>query len=74
LAILEAVARRPRTVGELAKEMGVAQPTASSHVRILRQAGFLTQVKDGTRRLQVDTAALNRLAEESFYALDLLQR
>jgi DNA-binding transcriptional ArsR family regulator len=74
LAILEAVARRARTVGELAKEMGVAQPTASSHVRILRQAGFLTQAKDGTRRLQVDSAALNRLAEESFYALDILQR
>ena len=45
LAIFEATARRPRTVGELARELGVAQPTVSNHVRILRDAGLLDQEK-----------------------------
>jgi DNA-binding transcriptional ArsR family regulator len=64
LAILEATARRPRTVGELAAEMGVAQPTVSNHVRILRDSGILTQVKDSARRLEPDPEALQRLADE----------
>lgn len=64
LAILEATARRPRTVGELAAEMGVAQPTVSNHVRILRDSGLLTQVKDAARRLEPDHDAVKRLADE----------
>ncbi len=51
LAIFEAAARRPRTVGELARELGVAQPTVSNHVRILRDAGLLDQEKGEGRRL-----------------------
>ncbi len=64
LAILEATARRPRTVGELAAEMGVAQPTVSNHVRILRDSGILIQVKDAARRLEPDPEAVQRLADE----------
>jgi DNA-binding transcriptional ArsR family regulator len=65
LSIFEAVARRPRTVGDLARELGVAQPTVSNHVRILRDAGLVDQEKGGGRRLLPDSAAFERFLEET---------
>jgi DNA-binding transcriptional ArsR family regulator len=64
LAILESAARYPKTVGELAGEMGVAQPTVSNHVRVLRDAGLLGPVNDEPRRLEPDPEALKCLADE----------
>jgi DNA-binding transcriptional ArsR family regulator len=64
LAILEAAGRRPRTVGELASLMGIAQPTASTHIRILRESGLLVAAPGGGRLLEVDTPALERLFQE----------
>jgi hypothetical protein len=64
LAVLESTARYPKTVGELAGEMGVAQPTISNHVRILRDAGLIGPVQDEPRRLEPDPDALQCLAEE----------
>jgi DNA-binding transcriptional ArsR family regulator len=64
LAILESAARYPKTVGELAGEMGVAQPTVSNHVRILRDAGLLGPVSDEPRRLEPDPESLKCLADE----------
>jgi hypothetical protein len=64
LAVLESTARYPKTVGELAGEMGVAQPTVSNHVRILRDAGLIGPVSDEPRRLEPDPDALKCLAEE----------
>ena len=65
LSIFEAVARRPRTVGDLARELGVAQPTVSNHVRILRDAGLIDQEKGGGRRLLGDIAAFEHFLDES---------
>jgi DNA-binding transcriptional ArsR family regulator len=64
LAILESAARYPKTVGELAGEMGVAQPTVSNHVRILRDAGLLGPMDEEPRRLEPDAEALKCLADE----------
>jgi len=64
LAVLESTARYPKTVGELAGEMGVAQPTISNHVRILRDAGLIGPLQDEPRRLEPDPEALECLAEE----------
>jgi ArsR family transcriptional regulator, nickel/cobalt-responsive transcriptional repressor len=47
LLILTQLRQRPAAVGQIAKQVGVAQPTASVHVRQLREAGLLTQVRDG---------------------------
>jgi DNA-binding transcriptional ArsR family regulator len=69
LAILEATGFRPHTVGELAQALRIAQPTVSTHVRILREAGFLAQLTDGTRRLAAEPDAFKRLASESLIAL-----
>jgi DNA-binding transcriptional ArsR family regulator len=65
LSIFEATARRPRTVGALARELGVAQPTVSNHVRILRDAGLVRQERGEGRRLVADLPSFERLLEES---------
>lgn len=65
LAILDALRRSPRTVGELADAFALAQPTVSNHVKVLRQAGLVTDVRNGRRRdLQVLPAALSELVGE----------
>jgi DNA-binding transcriptional ArsR family regulator len=65
LYIFEATARRPRTVGELARELDVAQPTVSNHVRVLRDAGLIDQERGGGRRLVADVAGFQRFLNES---------
>jgi DNA-binding transcriptional ArsR family regulator len=45
--ILTELDREPGTVGEIAQRVGVAQPTASVHVRQLREAGLLATTRDG---------------------------
>jgi DNA-binding transcriptional ArsR family regulator len=49
-SIFEAVRRRPCTVGELAKRMRIRQPTASQHLRVLRDAALVRDRREGTRR------------------------
>ncbi|MEO9174911.1 MAG: metalloregulator ArsR/SmtB family transcription factor [Gaiellales bacterium] len=46
--ILTELDRTPATVGEIALRVGVAQPTASVHVRQLREAGLLESTRDGS--------------------------
>jgi DNA-binding transcriptional ArsR family regulator len=46
--ILTELDREPATVGEIALRVGVAQPTASVHVRQLREAGLLRATRDGS--------------------------
>jgi DNA-binding transcriptional ArsR family regulator len=65
LAIFETTAHRPRTVGELASELGVAQPTVSNHVRLLRDSGLLQQEQGGGRRLRPDLDAFERFLRSS---------
>jgi Helix-turn-helix domain len=45
--ILTELDRTPATVGQIARRVGIAQPTASVHVRQLREAGLLTATRDG---------------------------
>ena len=65
LAILEAIGRRPRTVGELADLFSLAQPTVSNHVRVLRDAGLVVMARDAGRRLEANVPALDQLFAES---------
>lgn len=51
--ILSAVRDQPRSVGEVAAELGVSQQLASHHLRVLRGAGLATETRDGTRHLFV---------------------
>jgi DNA-binding transcriptional ArsR family regulator len=64
-AILRLVANRALPVGELAQRLGVSQPAASQHLKVLRDAGLVQGRVDGRRRLyQVDLDGLQRLRAE----------
>jgi DNA-binding transcriptional ArsR family regulator len=49
-AILARLARGEATVSELSKPFGLRQPTISKHLRILEDAGLITQARDAQRR------------------------
>jgi DNA-binding transcriptional ArsR family regulator len=49
-SILDRLRERPRLVGELAAELGLTQPLTSKHLRVLREAGFVSVRIDGPRR------------------------
>lgn len=50
-AIVELLAAGPRAVGELAGELPVSRPAVSQHLRVLKDAGLVTDRAVGTRRL-----------------------
>jgi DNA-binding transcriptional ArsR family regulator len=50
LAMLDALRNGPLTVTEIAVAFALAQPTVSNHVKVLRDAGLVSDVRDGTRR------------------------
>ena len=49
--IFESLARRPKAVGELAAELPVSRPAVSQHLRVLKEAGLVSDRADGTRRI-----------------------
>lgn len=51
LAIVECLAERPRAVGELAAELPVSRPAVSQHLKVLKDAGLVTERTAGTRRI-----------------------
>jgi DNA-binding transcriptional ArsR family regulator len=50
-AIFERLAARPAAVGDLAATLPVSRPAVSQHLRVLKQAGLVTETPDGTRRI-----------------------
>ena len=50
-AIFEQLRGGPRSVGELANSLPVSRPAVSQHLRVLREAGLVSDRRDGTRRL-----------------------
>jgi DNA-binding transcriptional ArsR family regulator len=49
--IFELLQRGPQAVGELAGELPVSRPAVSQHLRVLKEAGLVTERKEGTRRI-----------------------
>lgn len=49
-AILARLTKGEATVAELAKPFGLRQPTISKHLRVLEEAGLITQTRDAQRR------------------------
>ena len=61
-AVFELLREGPRPVGEIARELPVSRPAVSQHLRVLKEAGLVTERKDGTRRLyRVDPDGLAQL-------------
>jgi DNA-binding transcriptional ArsR family regulator len=57
--IFERLREGPRSVGELAEGLPVSRPAVSQHLRVLKQAGLVSDRKNGTRRLyRVEPEAL----------------
>ena len=49
-AILELLRKGPLAVGEIAAELPVSRPAVSQHLRVLKEAGLVTERRNGTRR------------------------
>jgi DNA-binding transcriptional ArsR family regulator len=50
-AIFERLAAGPRAVGALAEGLPISRPAVSQHLRVLKDAGLVTERRDGTRRI-----------------------
>ena len=50
-AILALVRDRELPAGEIARRFEVTRPAISQHLSVLREAGLVTERRDGTRRL-----------------------
>ena len=50
-AIFEKVAARPSAVGVLASALPVSRSAVSQHLRVLKEAGLVTEIAEGTRRI-----------------------
>ena len=57
--ILDALAAGERPVNDLVRELGLAQPQVSKHLRVLREVGVVDVRSDGRQRLyRLNGAAL----------------
>jgi DNA-binding transcriptional ArsR family regulator len=50
-AIFEMLRNGPLAVGEIAGELPVSRPAVSQHLRVLKEAGLVTERRNGTRRI-----------------------
>jgi DNA-binding transcriptional ArsR family regulator len=50
-AILGLLVSSEQSVGEIERQLRMAQPTVSKHLRVLREAGFVESTVDAQRRL-----------------------
>ena len=63
-SVLEELRDGPRAVGEIAGRLPVSRPAVSQHLRVLKEAGLVTERQNGTRRLyRVDPDGLAELRE-----------
>src|SRR5436309_2252863 len=68
--IFERVAERPRAVGELADGLPVSRPAVSQHLKVLKEAGLVSDTAVGNRRVYTvnpDGVAALRAYFEGFW-------
>jgi DNA-binding transcriptional ArsR family regulator len=64
-AIVARLAERPRAVGELADELPISRQAVSQHLKVLRDAGLVTDRAAGTRRVyRLNPAGLVALRDQ----------
>jgi DNA-binding transcriptional ArsR family regulator len=57
--LIERLRSGPRAVGDLAKGIPVSRPAVSQHLAVLKAAGLVRDVADGTRRVyEIDPKGL----------------
>ena len=58
-SLFERIADRPQSVGALAAQLPVSRPAVSQHLKILKDAGLVTNEAKGTSRIyRIDPAGL----------------
>lgn len=63
-SIFERIARAPTSVGVIAGELPVSRPAVSQHLRVLKQAGLVSDRQDGNRRIySLDPQGVGALRE-----------
>jgi DNA-binding transcriptional ArsR family regulator len=80
--IVELLAQRDRTAGELVEEFDMSAPAISQHLNVLREAGLVTTRAEGQTRIQaLNPAGLDDLGDwlertRNFWSrrLDALER
>jgi DNA-binding transcriptional ArsR family regulator len=64
-AIVASLADRPHSVGELAAQLPVSRPAVSQHLKVLKDAGLVSEHQVGTRRIyQLNPARLAALRDQ----------
>jgi len=62
--VFESLRRGPLSVGELARHVPVSRPAVSQHLKVLKEAGLVTDQADGTRRVyRIDPRGLGPLRQ-----------
>ena len=62
--IFELLRNGPRSVGEIAGDLPVSRPAVSQHLRVLKEAGLVTDRQEGTRRVySINPAGLEEARE-----------
>lgn len=72
LRIVELLRAGPRSVGEIVEALGIRQPQASKHLRVLSESGLVTREHVATRRIyHLQSAPFEAMGDwvESFEAL-----
>jgi DNA-binding transcriptional ArsR family regulator len=60
--IFERLRRGPSAVGVLAEGMPVSRPAVSQHLKVLKEAGLVSEEQDGARRIyRIDPQGLGQL-------------
>jgi DNA-binding transcriptional ArsR family regulator len=63
-AIVERLAERPMSVGELAANLPISRPAVSQHLKVLKEAELVRDQAEGTRRIySIDPAGLGAIRQ-----------
>jgi DNA-binding transcriptional ArsR family regulator len=64
-AIVQTLAERPCAVGELAEQLPVSRPAVSQALKVLKDAGLVSERAEGTRRIyRLNPAAVAALRDQ----------
>ncbi|MES2096651.1 MAG: metalloregulator ArsR/SmtB family transcription factor [Pseudomonadota bacterium] len=63
-SIFERIGRGPAAVGDIASGLTVSRPAVSQHLKVLKEAGLVTDISQGTRRIyRLDPRGLGQLRD-----------
>jgi DNA-binding transcriptional ArsR family regulator len=64
-AIVLCLAERPQAVGELASALPLSRPAVSQHLKVLKDAGLVSDRAEGTRRVyRLNPAGMSALRDQ----------